>query len=84
MQTRLPQMLRPAGGAAGRRPAPRPGTWILAALNRVARLLGIDTRVRRDRAELSRLDDHMLRDIGVSRWDVERIRVGDYERHPSL
>ena len=46
-------------------------------LARLAGLLGVGLRIRRDLAALSRLDDNMLRDIGISRWDVERIRAGD-------
>ncbi len=47
-----------------------------AQMARLAGLIGIGLRIRRDLAALSRLDDNMLRDIGVSRWDVERYHAG--------
>ena len=31
------------------------------------------SRIRRERADLMSLDDHLLRDIGLSRADAERI-----------
>ena len=47
-----------------------------ALVARLAGLLGVGLRIRRDLTALSRLDDNMLRDIGISRWDVERFRAG--------
>ncbi len=52
---------------------------IRAFVTRLAGLLGVGLRIRRDLAALSRLDDNMLRDIGVSRWDVERFRAGSHQ-----
>lgn len=48
----------------------------LALVTRLAGLLRVGLRIRRDLTVLSRLDDNMLRDIGISRWDVERFRAG--------
>lgn len=47
-----------------------------ALVTGLAGLLRVGLRIRRDLTVLSRLDDNMLRDIGISRWDVERFRAG--------
>ncbi|MHB0775814.1 DUF1127 domain-containing protein [Halomonas sp. WWR20] len=39
---------------------------------RLSRRLALYRQRRRTRRQLSRLDDHMLRDIGLSRYDVVR------------
>ena len=49
------------------------------ALAATLRLLRTGRRIRKDLAALSRLDAHMLRDIGISRWDVERLQAGSHD-----
>jgi uncharacterized protein YjiS (DUF1127 family) len=74
-------VLRGAHRAAGRNnAAARLIAGMRAALAEAVRLLRIGRRVRRDLMALSRLDAHMLRDIGVSRWDVERLYAGSWDR----
>ncbi len=50
----------------------RPVTWPRLSRNRlVSVLLRLDA-AHRQRHDLAQLDEHLLRDIGVSRADVER------------
>jgi uncharacterized protein YjiS (DUF1127 family) len=44
-----------------------------AGFARVGRAVVKDVRTRRAVAELSRMDDSMLRDIGLARSDVDRV-----------
>ena len=56
----------------------RPAAWLLAALRALWRVASAIARwrrrveVRRQYARLSELDDHMLKDIGLTRRDVHR------------
>ena len=44
--------------------------WLVAAIGR-------ELRIRRDMRQLAAMDDHMLKDIGLLRYDVEyRVRYG--------
>jgi len=47
------------------------------------RPLKMRLRMARDTAELHRLDDRDLRDIGISRTDIAAIRAGTYKRASS-
>ena len=64
----------------------RTGATLIAALRRLA--AGIETRIEAKRtfrqtvAELNAMDDRLLRDIGLARWQVERYAdSGKLERH---
>lgn len=46
--------------------------WLGRRIIHILELPGIWMERSRDRAEMGRLDDRMLRDMGVSRLDVER------------
>jgi uncharacterized protein YjiS (DUF1127 family) len=59
-------MNRPAVGAARLSPARSP-------LSNLGELLADYAQLRRERRELLSLDDRMLKDIGLSRADAERI-----------
>ena len=44
--------------------------WLIAAIGR-------EMRIRRDMRQLAAMDDHMLEDIGLLRYEVEyRVRYG--------
>ena len=79
MKLRTSQSLHERHGAS-ERGAPRLTGWPVAILAWLAARLSSRARVRNDLVELGRLDDNMLRDIGISRWDVERMRAGWYRR----
>jgi uncharacterized protein YjiS (DUF1127 family) len=72
--------------SAARRADPSAGSWP-AALTRPIRQglawIGSQRRLRRDIKELMALDDRILRDIGLSRCDVEHgARCGRMCDHP--
>lgn len=53
------------------------GLWLLA---RLAAHMKHEQRLRRAQAELAALDDHALRDIGVTRHDIEHaVRTGRFD-----
>jgi uncharacterized protein YjiS (DUF1127 family) len=61
--------------------APRKNLFAIAALS--WRALADMVEARRTRASLSRLDDHMLKDIGLSRGSIESaIRHGRSRNFP--
>ena len=55
------------------RPSPRWPVRLLAALARARSTVLAELRARRAAAELASMDDHMLRDMGVSRSEIDRI-----------
>jgi uncharacterized protein YjiS (DUF1127 family) len=57
-----PQRLLALGGAA---------VWPWTALLRLLAHVGEWNRIRKDMADLRRLDDHILRDIGIHPGDLE-------------
>lgn len=50
--------------------APRMGTRVTLLPSRIWRAWGRRRRLARDAAELARMDDRLLRDIGLTRFDV--------------
>jgi uncharacterized protein YjiS (DUF1127 family) len=51
--------------------------WFGAAAARSARALASEVRIRRDRRQLMLMSDHMLKDIGLTRAQIDRaVRYG--------
>jgi uncharacterized protein YjiS (DUF1127 family) len=48
------------------------GAWVRAAITTVIRALAVEWRLRRAIRELESLDDHRLRDLGLTRRNIER------------
>lgn len=61
------------GAAAYTKPRSLLSGTLGASLSRPMAMLGAWVRHRRDRRDLLRLDDHMLRDIGLDRSRVDEI-----------
>ena len=61
---------------------------IIQLLARLKRTIEIELAVRHAITELSEMNDHMLRDLGITRGDIEnvvrrpRVRAGTDERSP--
>ena len=57
-------------------------TRLLAALKRIREAIGYELEARRAITELSDMNDHMLRDLGITRGEIEgvvrqaRVKVG--------
>ena len=84
MELHSPQSLyRTHGISVEPRPARRASmTSLLAKLGEIGRVISREMRHRRAVAELSEMDDHLLRDIGVSRTQIPYIvRHGRLELH---
>ena len=64
---------RPAHAAA--RPSSL-SAWFGAAAARFARAIAREARIRRDRRQLVLMSDHMLKDIGVTRAEIDPVRYG--------
>ena len=72
------------GPETERRPAARQASWgegILRAVLRLVLFVGLWSQRIRQRRALSVLDDTMLRDIGLTRSDVEREIGKPFWRH---
>jgi uncharacterized protein YjiS (DUF1127 family) len=78
----MSSLLNPAGAVP--LVADRPSLWRRAAAMVTAAFAGLRDRHQRRMAiaELERLDDRLLRDIGISRTDIHRIVMSDGVRHP--
>jgi uncharacterized protein YjiS (DUF1127 family) len=55
------------------RARPRPIASLLAACFRTVSALRREAAARRSAAALERLSDHLLKDIGISRSDIQRV-----------
>jgi len=74
MEMHSPQSLYAVHGISiGRRPRSRPHwtTFLAAILSKLTASLKAELRVRRAIAELAGMDDRMLRDIGISRSEID-------------
>ena len=60
------------GRAAYARPPLRWASHLVAALQRLRSVIEAERRERRAIIELERLDDRMLRDIGIDRSEIDR------------
>jgi uncharacterized protein YjiS (DUF1127 family) len=56
-----------------------PAVRLRAALGITLEWLAAVMRRRRGRQELAQLDDHLLRDIGLTRHDIERRRKDPFQ-----
>jgi len=75
MEMHSPQSLYDIHGLSTRAPVRPRLRWIrraTAVLLRLKFALTAEMRARRAAAELAKLDDRLLRDIGISRGDIER------------
>jgi uncharacterized protein YjiS (DUF1127 family) len=53
--------------------------WFAAAAARSARAIANEVRIRRDTRQLMLMSDHMLKDIGLTRAEIDRaVRYGRY------
>lgn len=59
-----------------RRPRTRWIEPVLTVLSRMKRALQRELEIRRAEAELKTLSDHLLKDLGISRSDIERVVRG--------
>ncbi len=53
--------------------SPRPGLRLLHLAYPTYAVIMRELRLRRDMQRLAEYDDHMLRDIGITRMDIDRI-----------
>jgi uncharacterized protein YjiS (DUF1127 family) len=66
----------PRGSAAADRPWSL-SAWVGAVAARCARAVASEVRIRRDTRQLMRMSDRMLKDIGLSRAQIDRaVRYG--------
>ena len=68
----------PAGAALGRRPLGARLVWTVARLAAaLGAAVGRELRIRRATRDLAMMDEHMLRDIGITRAEIgHAIRYG--------
>lgn len=80
-QARVAELLIVGGSAA----ANLAGRALVSAGGRVARAYRLWRRRRKTRLELSRLDDHLLRDIGIAPDEIDAIawRLTEEEEAPT-
>ena len=64
------------GRAAYARPPLRWASHLVAALQRLRSAIEAERQARRAVIELERLDDRMLRDIGIDRSEIDRVVRG--------
>jgi uncharacterized protein YjiS (DUF1127 family) len=81
MQMHTAQSLLDVHGLADAGPRQQPGSGLFSTLRSLATSLGAKVvawqRYHRDIAELQRMDDRMLRDIGLTRFEIESaVRFG--------
>ncbi len=64
-------------GLAVANAADMPRAWSLRGMGRILAALMLEHRARRATRHLMALDDYMLRDMGISRADIDRVvRIG--------
>ena len=76
MEMHSPQSLYAVHGISIRARTRSRSRWtslLFAILSQLAASLTAELRARRAAAELAAMDDRMLRDIGVSRSEIERV-----------
>jgi uncharacterized protein YjiS (DUF1127 family) len=75
-EARVPERLarQQADAAAGQWSI---SAWLVGLVSRVARVIAEEVRIRRNTRELMAMSDSMLKDIGLSRAEVDRaVRYG--------